>query len=44
MIETSARKTKHGSQVREGLMIESVAFRYDVNRYGEDIHALSTST
>ena len=44
VIETSARKTKHGSQVREGLMIESVAFRYDVNRYGEDIHALSTST
>ena len=24
-------------------MIESVAFRYDVNRYGEDIHELSTS-
>ena len=43
MIETAARKTKHGSQVREGLMIESVVFRYDVERYGEKLEELSTN-
>ena len=42
LIEAAARKTKHGSLVREGLMIESVTFRYDVERYGEDIEQLST--
>ena len=34
LIEASARKTKQGPLVREGLMIESVTFRYDVKRYG----------
>ena len=43
MIETSARKTKHGTLVREGLMIESVTFRYDVKHYGEDVEKLSTA-
>lgn len=41
MIEASARKTKQGAQVREGLMIESVAFAYDTGRYGEDLEQLS---
>ena len=41
MIEASARKTKDGSFVREGLMIESVAFCYDVERYGETLEELS---
>ena len=41
MIEASARKTKQGPLVREGLMIESVTFGYDVRRYGEDIEQLS---
>ena len=41
MIETGARKTKQGSLVREGLMIESVTFRYDVDRYGDDVKKLS---
>ncbi len=41
MIEASARKTKDGSFVREGLMVESVAFRYDVKRYGETREDLS---
>ena len=43
MIEAAARKTKHGSQVREGLMIESVTFRYDFEHYGEDVTKLSTT-
>ena len=43
LIESSARKTKQGSLVREGLMIESVTFRYDVDRYGEDVKKLSTT-
>ena len=42
MIEASAKKTKQGPQVREGLMIESVAFGYDVDRYGEKVEELST--
>ena len=42
MIEASARKTKQGPLVREGLMIESVTFGYDVERYGEDVEQLST--
>ena len=41
LIEASARKTKQGPLVREGLMIESVTFRYDVKRYGEDVKKLS---
>ena len=40
MIETAARKTKQGAAVREGLMIESVTFGYDVERYGEDVDKL----
>ena len=43
LIESSARKTKQGPLVREGLMIESVTFRYDVKRYGEDVKKLSTT-
>ena len=42
MIEASARKTKDGPLVREGLMIESAAFRYNVKRYGEKLEDLST--
>ena len=42
MIEASARKAKQGPLVREGLMIESVAFRYDVDRYGEKLEDLTT--
>ena len=41
MIEAGARKAKQGSLVREGLMIESVTFRYDVKHYGEDVEKLS---
>ena len=44
MIENGARKTKQGSLVREGLMIESVTFRYDVDRYGETVEKLITTT
>ena len=33
--EASARKGRQGPLVREGLMIERVSFRYDVERYGE---------
>ena len=40
MIEDSARKTKEGPLVREGLMMESVAFRYNVKRYGEKLEDL----
>ena len=43
LIEASARKTKQGPLVREGLMIESVTFRYDVKHYGEDVEKLSTA-
>ena len=43
MIEASARKAKQGPLVREGLMIESVTFRYDVKHYGEDVEKLSTA-
>ena len=43
MIESAARKTKQGPLVREGLMIESVTFRYNVERYGEDVEKLSTT-
>ena len=42
MIEASARKTKQGPLVREGLMIENVTFGYDVDRYGEKLEDLST--
>ena len=41
MIEASARKTKDGPLVREGLMVECVTFRYDVKRYGRTREDLS---
>ena len=44
MIENGARKTRQGPLVREGLMIESVTFRYDTDRYGEDIEKLIKTT
>ena len=44
MIEASARKGKQGPQVREGLLIEKVSFRYDVKRYGEEIEKLALTT
>ena len=43
MIEAGARKTKQGPLVREGLMIESVTFGYDVERYGEDLEKLTAT-
>ena len=44
MIEASARKLKQGPQVREGLLIEAVSFRYDVGRYGETLDQLGATT
>ena len=44
VIEASARKTKQGPLVREGLMIESVTFGYDIERYGEKVEELSKNT
>ena len=44
MIENGARKTRQGPLAREGLMIESVTFRYDTDRYGEDIEKLIKTT
>ena len=44
MIENGARKTKQGSLVREGLMIESVTFHYDVKRYGKTVEKLIKTT
>ena len=44
MIEASARKVKQGPQVREGLLIEQVFFRYDVERYGEELDKLALTT
>ena len=43
VIEAGARKIKQGPLVREGLMIESAAFGYDVERYGEDLEKLRTT-
>ena len=43
LIEAAARKTKQGPLVREGLMIESVRFGYDVEHYGEDLEKLRTT-
>ena len=37
VIESSARKSRQGPLVREGLMIERVEFRYDIERYGETL-------
>ena len=44
MIEISARKTRKGTLVREGLIVESVRFHYNVKRYGKDVEKLSRST
>ena len=44
LIEAGARKTKQGTLVREGLMIERVEFRYDVERYGSSLEELRTKT
>ena len=35
---------RQGPLVREGLMIESVTFRYDTDRYGEDVEKLIKTT
>ena len=44
MIETAARKSKQGPQVREGLVVESVdAFDYDATRYGTTVDRLAKS-
>ena len=43
LIETSARKTRQGALVREGLMIECVRFVYNVERYGTDVETLRTT-
>ena len=45
VIETGARKSKQGPQVREGLVVESVeAFNYDAGRYGTTVEELGKST
>jgi len=44
MLETAARKLKEGPMVREGLIVESVAFGYDRIKLGEDLDQLSRST
>ena len=44
MIEAAARKLKQGPQVREGLLIEQVAFSYDVERYGDELDKLALTT
>lgn len=44
LIEASARKVRQGPQVREGLLIESVLFRYDVEHYGETLDQLGETT
>ncbi len=44
-IETGARKLRQGSQVREGLVVQSVqSFEYDHTKYGIDLEKLSHTT
>lgn len=43
-IETGARKRKQGAQVREGLIVLSSAFEYDVDRYGRTLEQLGRTT
>ena len=43
-VETAARKLKQGPLVREGMLVESSEFFYDVERYGSTIQELSKST
>ena len=42
-IEGAARKTKQGADVREGLLVESLAFTYDAKRYGKTVEAVGKS-
>ena len=44
LIEAGARKMRQGLLVREGLLVESVTFEYDVARYGATIEELRTSS
>ena len=39
-LEGAARKTKQGGDVREGLLVESLAFTYDVKRYGTTVEEI----
>ena len=41
VIETGARKLKQGPQVREGLVVVSTSFVYDVGVYGETLDELA---
>ena len=42
-LEAAARKTKQGGDVREGLLVESLAFTYDVKRYGKTVEEIGKS-
>ena len=42
-IEIGARKLKQGPQVREGMIITDVDFRYDTDRYGRTIEELQST-
>ena len=42
-IETGARKTKQGPNVREGMVVESNEFHYDTARYGSTVEELGKS-
>ena len=42
-LEAAARKTKQGGDVREGLLVESLAFTYDVKRYGTTVEEIGKS-
>ena len=42
-LEAAARKTKQGGDVREGLLVESLTFKYDAKRYGETVEAIGKS-
>ena len=42
--EAAARKLKQGPQVREGLVVESVEFKYDRERYGTTPDELGKTT
>ena len=44
-IETAARKLKQGTQVREGMIVsEILGFDYDLERYGDTLEQLTTTT
>ena len=42
-LEAAARKTKQGGDVREGLLVEALAFTYDEKRYGTTVEAIGKS-